>query len=187
MSYVVLVEGGEVRNTIVVADYAAWAAANAEYIAGLGHHAVYETRESGQPAIGWTWDGSSFHPPEPLELTFEEAKAAKAAAIDAVTAGLIARGFEFSGLYFSLSMQAQATLLGTNGLKSSPFFSFPITWPTVDDSAIITLNSEAEFDMFFLTAAGTIRAILESGNALKVTCAAAQSFEELDAIVDPRG
>lgn len=186
MSYVVLVEGGRVVNTIVVGDYAEWAASNAALLAALDHHVVYEEREPGQPAIGWTWDGKTLAPPAPPALSLEEARAAKAQAIDAVTQALIARGFTFNGKRFSLSAQAQATLLGTNSLKDSPYFTWPITWPTVDDNDVTTISGAQEFEMFFLTAVGTIRAILESGNALKVACTTAATLEELSAIVDPR-
>lgn len=116
-------------------------------------------------------------------------RAAKIAEIDARTEELIAQGFEFppaSGQRFSLSTNAQRTLLAADVMRDDPSFTYPVNWNTLDDTGVLTVADSATLHNFVLTAVGTVRSILDAGTALKDAVRAATSRAEIDAVVDNR-
>ena len=86
------------------------------------------------------------------------AKRSKFAAIDANTGRLISRGFAFAGQRFSLSLPAQATLLGIDHARNDAALVYPIAYNTIDDSEVFLIPDAATAHGFFLTALGTYRA-----------------------------
>jgi hypothetical protein len=122
-------------------------------------------------------------------VTLPDYKLKRYLEFDAKTNELILQGFEFppsSGNIFSLTPTAQANLLGTFTAKDNPAFTWPLAWPTKLDDIEYTIPDAATFEMFYLTALGTIRACRDSGTALKEAVRVATSIAEVDAVVDPR-
>lgn len=125
---------------------------------------------------------ASHAPMSPLE----SAKALKIIAIDARTAELIGNGFVYNSKNFSLSLSAQAKMIGTHEVKDSPALTYPIRWNTRKDDDAENIPDAATLDAFYLTALGTVRAHLDSGTALKDSVRAATTVAEVDAVVDNR-
>ena len=109
---------------------------------------------------------------------------------DARTNELILGGFEFppgSGRIFSLSPTAQSNLLGMYTAKDHPAMTWPLLWPTKLDDYEYSIPDVATFEMFYLTALGTIRVYRDSGTALKEVVRACTTRAQVDAVVDDRG
>jgi hypothetical protein len=114
------------------------------------------------------------------------AKAAKVAAIDARTDELIAAGFTYASKQFSLSLTAQAKMMGTHQVKDNVALIYPINWNTIDDLDVYAIANAADLEGFYLTGLGTVRARLDSGTTLKDAVRAAADQAALDAVVDTR-
>ena len=133
----------------------------------------------------------------------ETVKANKIAAIDAKTKSLImSHGFEFRGESFSMSSDAQnnwQTIMNTmnmfkrkiaNGELPEQVLSvmFPYEISTVDNKAF-QLHSESEVDEFYLAYTqyqSDASSPLAQGRAMRKLVTAAESIEEVEAIVDDR-
>jgi len=116
-------------------------------------------------------------------------KEAKFKLIDQKTSDLIADGFEYppgSGSKFSLSIEAQSLMLGAYQSRNAAFMAYPMEWNMKDDSGSIQLLTPEEFEQFYLSALGTIRAHRDSGTTLKNLVRAAQTKSEVSAILDER-
>jgi len=113
-------------------------------------------------------------------------KAAKFEAIDLKTGELIAVGFTYSGKVFSLSIEAQAKMIGAHQLKDDPAFTYPVTWGTLTDDSSVVLDDASDLHNFYLTGVGTIRVHLDGATPLKASVAAATTIGAVDAVVDPR-
>ena len=110
-------------------------------------------------------------------------------AIDVRTDELISEGFEFPDgyeHYYSLSAEGQLNILGAYTAKDSPYFAYPIKWPTILDDYELSINNAATLEAFYLTAVGTVRVVRDSGTVIKEAIRAATTTAEVDAIVDPR-
>ena len=113
-------------------------------------------------------------------------------AIDARTVELIAAGFAFDdGLgggvrVFSLSLAAQSKITNAYVLRNEGGFTYPVTWNSIDDSAVVTLADAAAVAAFHGTAAVTARTHEESGTVLKGQIRAATTVAAVDAVVDTR-
>ena len=119
----------------------------------------------------------------------ESARARKNAEIDRKTEALLAQGFEFppgSGVRASMSLEAQAKMLAIFTVRDEPETVYPVEWNSLDDGATITLPDSATVRGFVLTAVGTARAIIDGGTSVKNLVRAAQTPEDVEAIVDPR-
>ena len=116
--------------------------------------------------------------------------------IDGKTTALIASGFSFAGKVFSLSEQAQKNMLGVltavvNAKASGtlPQFEamfFPLTFNTLDDLSVHEVATAADFENFYNTAMGTVRAHLDGGTGLKNAVRAAADAAAVNAVVDER-
>lgn len=118
------------------------------------------------------------------------AKATKAAAIDARTRELIAAGFAYNGKVFSLSAEAQSYWNGlgnltANGLLTEPD-DFPITVNTLDDADTYGIANIADAVGLFANAAATVKTHLASGTALKDEVRAATTVAGVAAVIDNR-
>lgn len=118
-------------------------------------------------------------------------KVAKADAIDARTAELIAIGFTYdTDKQFSLSMPAQANWNGLANMLALNLLvepdDFPIEANTIDNEDTYLITDIADATAFFSTAAATKKAHLDSGTALKKSVSAAADHAALDAVVDTR-
>jgi hypothetical protein len=116
----------------------------------------------------------------------EVARAKKVAAIDARTDELISLGFTYASKQFSLTLTAQAKMMGTHQVKDNPALVYPINWNTIDDADVYAIQNAADLAGFYLTGLGTVRARLDSGTALKDQVRAAATVAAVDAIVDSR-
>lgn len=117
------------------------------------------------------------------------AKLRKNAAIDKRTGELVGLGFEWppaSGIMFSLSENAQRSLLTADLTRNDVLFAYPVTWNSKDDINTAVLATPADLHNFFLQALGTGRAHLDSGTALKDQVRAAATVAAVNAIIDPR-
>jgi len=106
--------------------------------------------------------------------------------IDAKTDLIIGRGFVFSGMTFSTSMEAQARMLGMLILSTNPLLQYPIIWNNLDDTGAITLPDAAMVQSFVLTGIGYYRAAIDSGSTLKAAVRGAVDIAAVRAIVDTR-
>ena len=114
---------------------------------------------------------------------------AKNSEIDQNTRDLIAQGFQYpqtTGLIFSLSAEAQTSLLGLESARLDPAFAYPVNWNSIDDEGLYSIPDAADAHNFYLTALGTIRAWKDSGTALKDQVRAATTPAEVAAVVDNR-
>jgi len=122
--------------------------------------------------------------------TLGRARSGRMTAIDARTRELIAKGFEFpaeSGQQFSLSAAAQTNLMVMDGLRDDLAFPYPVAYGLKDDSdGVFSVVDSATAHGMYLTAVGTVRALLDGGNLLKTAVTAAGTQAELDAVVDTR-
>jgi hypothetical protein len=114
------------------------------------------------------------------------AKTAKCVIIDKRTDQLIALGFTYAGKIFSLSANGQARLMGTNQIRNASNLVYPIKWNTLDDTDVLLLNNAIDVLNFYLTAASTYRAHVDSGTALKDQVRAATTVVAVQAITDNR-
>lgn len=106
--------------------------------------------------------------------------------IDARTDAMIDRGFTFGGIIFSLSLKAQMRIEGMDRFRNDPLCEYPVSWNSLDDTQHLSIPDAATLHVFYLTAAGTLRACVDSGTALKDLVRAAATIAEVDAIVDSR-
>lgn len=111
-------------------------------------------------------------------------KGAKFEQIDARTAAIVEAGFSYEGAMYSLSLNSQIKLQGM--LVLSAHLSYPIVFNSLDDNSTAVLDNATELTVFVGTAANTMRAILDSGTALKDLVRAATTEEGVAAIVDNR-
>lgn len=116
----------------------------------------------------------------------KETQVAKEAAINLKTDAMIAAGFMYNSKNFSLSIESQSKMTAAYQIRNEPAMVWPIRWNTRDDQDAHELVDAAELAVFYMTAVGTIRAILDSGTALKDAVRAATTVAEVDAVVDPR-
>lgn len=119
----------------------------------------------------------------------DTAKNQKCETVDSLTRELISAGFEYptaSGIIFSLSDNAQRTLITADAQRLDPLFAYPVTWNSKDDETTISFADAAELHAFVMTAVGTTRAWLDSGTGLKDQVRAAATVAAVEAIVDNR-
>ncbi len=130
-----------------------------------------------------------------LAATFNDLQAVKDARgkqIDQRTGQLIAEGFVFppapdpAALTFSLSSNAQTSLIGADGARDDPLFVYPVNWNTIDDGDVYAIPNAATLHAFYLTALGTVRAWLDSGTAIKDQIRAATTPAAVAAVPDNR-
>jgi hypothetical protein len=118
------------------------------------------------------------------ETSIAEERGRKHDEIDRKTAGLIFAGFTYQGKTFSLSLAAQATLLGAYITRAS--LSYPIDWSTADNADKITINNSTEVEDFYLAAVGIVRGHLDAGNVIKGQIRAAANKDAVKNISDSR-
>lgn len=109
-------------------------------------------------------------------------KVARILEIDANTRAIIARGFTFDGNSFSLSVQAQMNWIGLYSFQS--LFVFPINVTTLANTAYPL--SHDDLVAFIGVGAGVVATAIGTGRALKILVNAAETKEDLSAIVDTR-
>jgi hypothetical protein len=113
-------------------------------------------------------------------------KRLRVAEIDARTTALIAGGFSFGGVTFSLSLESQHNIHGVYTARSHTALTYPLRWMSKDDSSYLDLVDADAVEGLFLTALGTVRARKDSGTVLKQGIGTATTRAELDAVVDER-
>jgi len=118
--------------------------------------------------------------------TLEELKAKKSKEIDEKTGQLIALGYSFKGLSFSLSMNAQTNILALYTTRDHPALIYPIHYNTIDDKNTYDVLDSQDLENMYLTALATKKAHTDSGTLLKDQVRAAANSQELDAIIDNR-
>jgi hypothetical protein len=149
--------------------------------------------ESGVPSKNWKivndTDVTSFTTQEIEDRDFPISKEDKFAAIDARTDALCSLGFEFpaqSGQRFSLSPMSQLKLLGLDSLRNDVNLVYPIAYNTIDDNDLFSITDATMMHIFFLTAVGTYRAVIDAGTNLKTSVRAATTVAEVNAVQDTR-
>lgn len=143
---------------------------------------------TGEDKRQWTVKDGSFEKLE-TQQSLDTAKQLKCDQIDMRTKELILRGFEHpasSGQFFSLSIEGQTRVHGVMSLRNDPTWVYPVRWNTVDDLGVHELKDAAEVEAFFHSGANTLRARVDSGTELKNAVRAAQTLEEVAAVVDGR-
>lgn len=117
--------------------------------------------------------------------TIADLKQLKFAQIDARTDCIFELGFEWEGARYSLTMEAQAKLLGF--LVGRDVLYYPIRYNSIDDESFVDIPDKDVALQFVFHAMGTARAILDSGTDIKDSIRSATSVDEIDAANDPRG
>jgi hypothetical protein len=121
------------------------------------------------------------HDPE----TLEELKQRRIVEIDTRTTEIVAEGFEYNGLVFSGSLEAQSRIMGAVMGKDNPA-AYPMRWMTKDDKAYIDITDAAMLVEFFATGFMTLKTKITVGSNLKIAINDANSEEEVNSITDPR-
>ena len=106
--------------------------------------------------------------------------------IDARTAALISGGYAFAGAVLSLSLAAQATLLGFRMLCDTGALAFPVVLSTIDNEATVSIANADMLYSLFETAVITYRGYRDSGVALKLQVGSGATLEAINAVVDSR-
>ena len=134
---------------------------------------------------GWTWDGSTFSPPQST-LTLDEARELRFGQIDARTNEIFATGFEFpgSGIRLSLSLGAQSRMIGLMMVRDQA--TYPIRWNALDDASFVDLLGPNDVIALFGSGAAALRSYVDGGTAIKNEIRAATTVAAVMAVVDPR-
>lgn len=133
------------------------------------------------PYLVYEWNGSAF-----VE-SLAAAKEKRYVEIDRDTERLIAGGFGHAGKTFSLSAAAQSKWLGLAQIGASLDPSdFPIVVPTIDDLGTHSIADNVEIQTMLSVAFGTVKAHLDSGEALKASVRVAADLAGVAAVVDNR-
>jgi len=106
--------------------------------------------------------------------------------IDAKSEKLIADGFMFDNVRFSLSHNAQLNLIGLYHSRNAPIMQFPIAYNSKDDSVVYTIPDVATLEAIYFTAFGAKKAILDAGTALKQAVRDTTTISEINAVHDNR-
>lgn len=125
-----------------------------------------------------------------LQPTFEDNRAAKIDAIQQNTRVLLAGGFSHASKQFSLSLEAQAKIIGLRvGILTGDIIDgppdYPINVSAMDETDYEILN-EADAKLYYKAALDRVKALVTAGSALKQSCLNAVNQTALDAIVDTR-
>ncbi len=105
---------------------------------------------------------------------------------DVRTDELIAAGFTYSGLTFSLSMPAQAKIIGTHVADDDNDVTYPIKWNSIDDLNTYELLASSDIHNFYTTAFDAVRDHLDSGTTLKDSVRAETTASGVNAVTDTR-
>lgn len=120
------------------------------------------------------------HDPQVLE----NLKVQRRKEIDKRTTEIVSEGFEFEGITFSASVEAQARIMAC--VIAGAAAPFPIRWMSKDDTTYFDVEDVATMAAFYSTGLGTLKAKIDLGTDLKIQINAANSVEEVNSIVDPR-
>jgi len=123
-------------------------------------------------------------PDDPVrDLEIERAKRIKE--VNSKTDRIIAKGVEFDGHTFSLSLPAQKNWMGSLVAEHESWNTYPYPVSTKDDGEYL-IQDVATLKQFSLTVLGAVQVALAEGRALKKLIKAATTLTELDAITDDR-
>jgi hypothetical protein len=120
---------------------------------------------------------------EPVETTVQRLRARAFAQVDQRSDQLIAAGFDYGGIRFSASLEAQIRY--TNMMVLADTLA-PLDCNSLDDSTYLTLPTPDDLRNFCMVALGHVKGIVDSGSAQKEVVRALETAEELTAFVDPR-
>lgn len=137
----------------------------------------------------WVVDGGTVREMSDAEKTalhLQDRKNERVLEVDAKTDAMIAAGFAYRSVTFSLTLEAQCQLLAVFAFRDTGALSYPIRWNSLDDTDQIDIIDAADLTQFCMTALGTVRSILDTGTVLKDQIRAATTVAEVDAIVDNR-
>jgi hypothetical protein len=118
------------------------------------------------------------------ERTFDELKEIAFSKIDARSDEYFQTGFEFEGVIFSLSLEAQARMIAMMMLAES--FTYPMAINSLDDNTSFSLENANHTRAWCGTAMGTVKAIVDAGWAQKELIRQATDAELVRAYEDPR-
>lgn len=118
--------------------------------------------------------------------SLDNLKQKKFATIDAKTDEIIARGFSFSGMQFSTSIEAQARGLALDQMRNDPLLQYPVTWNNIDDTDAIQLTNADMVHNFVLSGIAYYRAAVDTGSALKLQIRQAATVTAVLDITDTR-
>ena len=120
------------------------------------------------------------HDPQVLE----ELKVQRRKEIDKRTTEIVSEGFEFAGITFSASVEAQARIMAC--VIAGANAPFPIRWMSKDDTTYFDVTDVEMMAAFYSTGLGTLKAKIDLGTNLKIQINAANSVEAVNSIEDPR-
>lgn len=119
-------------------------------------------------------------------LSLDELKDIRKSLIDHRSAELIAEGFDYTGVKFSMSTNAQANNLGLHKDKDAAHLTYPFVYASKDNKQFVTINNSSEMNSMYLSAFSHKMSILGAGNVLKQSIHNAVDKAAVDAIVDNR-
>lgn len=135
------------------------------------------------PAEILTLDGlvaTAISSPEPLTT----AKKHVNKKVDALTSSTLGDGFSYGGVTISLSENSLTRIIGT-GLYATTApgqAGLPVLWPSIDDTAVLTLANISEWNDFYEAVFIHVRAVEEAAMPIKAQVGAATDISTLQAI-----
>jgi hypothetical protein len=118
-----------------------------------------------------------------LSYDIDMLRAEAFARIDSRSDRLIAAGFDFDGVRFSSSLEAQIRY--TNMLSLADMMA-PLDVNSLDDASCRTLQTPDDLRAFCLAALAHVKGVVDSGSTQKEIVRGLQTAEELVDFVDPR-
>lgn len=120
------------------------------------------------------------------KISLDTMKRRRYGAIDAVTDKIIARGFTFSGMRFSESVEAQSRALALDQLRDDPKANYPILWNNDDDTDVLQITDATMLHNFVLAGIAYYSSAIDSGSALKLQIRQATTVAAVLAVIDTR-
>lgn len=117
-------------------------------------------------------------------LSDDEYKKYRYQEIDNRTGELIQLGYDYAGMTFSFSENAQNNLLGAFAARNS--LTYPVEWNNIDDTNSYNIADAAEMESFFLVALSSKKTHQDSGTNIKGQIRAAANRGAMESIFDNR-
>jgi len=155
-----------------------WSDGVETWLAEPNDHAGVEIKGSRRPLTAEEWE-AHFGP-----AVLERAKTAALADVDHVTATRIAAGVPlpepWPGVRLSASLNAQFNWWNRYERRAS--LTFPIPYPSADNSSIIQVKSVDEVELIYLTGDAWVQGHLRASTEAKAAILACSTIEEVEAV-----
>jgi hypothetical protein len=121
-----------------------------------------------------------------LALDLDGYKALRIEEIKERTKEIIAMGFVYNGVNFSLSQDAQIGLVALDEVRDDPLMTYPQAYGNIDSTQIYNITDSTDLHTMYFTALGTKKHWLETEDVLKQQIIAGVDELAVEAIIDNR-